>query len=274
MLDNIYANLAGILLIPLIPAFFIYKFLPEKDGARHDEVGGETEGLGPVKGISWKLKGAFAGYFLLVCVGMLMQYLRNNDDNSKTIAHLNQNLKLTADSLADVRAQLAVAQNQVVDWQVKGLVVPGEKEGTRFFFDDGTTKKEPTGEFNLIKRSLVKDGVATPPKWVCVYNPATGYKVVNLNRELNAADIKAFDVSFDDANHVVLIKKPIEINSNEKDSVVAVANFIQSKPELMNKPEIINQDIFRKAEVFKKERQIDRLKISNSNSLIRKKIEP
>jgi hypothetical protein len=261
MLDNLYANLAGILLIPLLPAFLIYKFLPEKDSAAAAEVGGETVGIGPVKGLSWKLKGAFAGYFLLVCVGMLLQYLRNTDSAAKKIAALELALSQKTDSLSYEREQLALATNQVVDWHVKGTVLPAEKDGTRFFYDDGTTKKEPTGEFTLIKRSLKKDGKIDPPKWICVYNPATGYKVVNLNRELEAADIKAFNVTFDDNTRTVLIKKPIEINSTEKDSILAVASFIESKPELKNNPEVINEATKLKVEVLRNERKIDRLKM-------------
>ncbi len=60
MPSNFLLTLATILVLPLIPAFFIYKFLPDKNG-NSDEVGGETGGIGPLKGVSWKLKGAFAG---------------------------------------------------------------------------------------------------------------------------------------------------------------------------------------------------------------------
>ena len=59
MTDNFYLALAAILIFPLIPAFFIYKYLPVGKG---DDV----DVSGPFSGLSLKLKGAFAAYFLLV----------------------------------------------------------------------------------------------------------------------------------------------------------------------------------------------------------------
>ena len=47
--------LAAVLLLPLIPAFLLYKFLPSR-----------TSVSGPFKGLNLKLTGAFGGYFLLV----------------------------------------------------------------------------------------------------------------------------------------------------------------------------------------------------------------
>ena len=58
MTDNFYLALAAILIFPLIPAFFIYKYLPVGKG---DDV----DVSGPFSGLSLKLKGAFAAYFLL-----------------------------------------------------------------------------------------------------------------------------------------------------------------------------------------------------------------
>ena len=65
MMDNFYFTLAAILLLPLFPAYILYKFLPAS----------ETDVSGPYKGLSVKLKGAFAGYFLLVLVATALQYL-------------------------------------------------------------------------------------------------------------------------------------------------------------------------------------------------------
>jgi hypothetical protein len=49
---------AAVVLVPLIPAFLLYKFLPP----------GRTEVGGPFKGLDIKLSGAFAGYFLVVLI--------------------------------------------------------------------------------------------------------------------------------------------------------------------------------------------------------------
>src|SRR5207247_6190578 len=50
--------IAVVVLVPLIPAFLLYKFLPP----------GRTEVGGPFKGLDIKLSGAFAGYFLVVLI--------------------------------------------------------------------------------------------------------------------------------------------------------------------------------------------------------------
>src|SRR5712691_8021061 len=47
---------AAVVLIPLMPAFVLYKFLPS----------GTTKVKGPFRGLDIKLSGAFAGYFLVV----------------------------------------------------------------------------------------------------------------------------------------------------------------------------------------------------------------
>lgn len=73
MADNFYLTLAAILLLPLVPAFIIYKFLPASD----------TDVSGPYQGLSLKLKGAFAGYFLLVIVGLVLQYAVMNNKQEK-----------------------------------------------------------------------------------------------------------------------------------------------------------------------------------------------
>jgi hypothetical protein len=49
--------LAAVLLIPLVPAFILYKLLPSKAAVK-----------GPFKGLDIALQGAFGGYFVLVLV--------------------------------------------------------------------------------------------------------------------------------------------------------------------------------------------------------------
>src|SRR3712207_7087206 len=44
--------------------------------------------------------------------------------------------------ISQLRAQVNSA---VTDWYIKGLLSPAGKEGTRFFYDDGTTKNDPDG---------------------------------------------------------------------------------------------------------------------------------
>ena len=246
MADNFFLILAAILIIPVIPAFIIYKFLPASD----------TDVSGPYQGLSLKLKGAFAGYFLLVIVGLALQYVVMNNKQAKAIESLQRETKQKDTTIAQLNNQLLASANPVIDWHIKGIVTP-EKDGTRFFYDDGTTTNAPDGSFELIKRSIAKEGTARPPKWMCVYNSATGFKVVSLNRDIPQPDIAAYNISFDDAAHEILVKKPIDINSKEKDSVVAVANFVQSNPTLKAEVERTNPMLLQKANLIIKDRFIN-----------------
>lgn len=249
MIDNFYLALAAILLLPLIPAYIIYKFLPES----------ETNVEGPYKKLNLKLKGAFAGYFLLVLLSLGLQYVVMTSKEGKKIEQLMQSISDSSQLMHAYRSQIEASKNPVIDWKIKGIVSPGEKEGTRFFFDDGTTSKNPDGSFELIKRSIAAQGKANPPKWICVYNPVTGYQVISLNRELPHPDIAAYNVSFNDELHEILIRKAIDINSAVKDSIVAVAGFLEKNPELKAKFTQVNPDFFIKAESTKAIRDRNKL---------------
>ena len=249
MADNFYLVLAAILLIPIIPAYILYKFLPAS----------ETDVSGPYKGLSLKLKGAFAGYFLLVIVGSALQYVIMNNKQGRMIESLSAQVKHKDTTIAQLKSHLAASANPVIDWTIKGSVKPVSKEGTRFFYDDGTTENDPDGSFELVKRSIAKEGTAKPPRWICVYNINTGFKVVSLKRDIGHPDIAAYNILFDDQRHEILIKKPIDINSIENDSVLAVTNFIEKNAELKTKAQQTNPDIFKKASVIAQQRNADKM---------------
>jgi hypothetical protein len=263
MTDNFYLALAAILLLPIIPAYILYKFLPAS----------ETDVSGPYQGLSLKLKGAFAGYFLLVLIAVALQYVIMNNKQGKSIAQLTEDLKRSDSTVAQLNTKLNGA---VTDWYVKGLVTPAGKDGTRFFFDDGATNNSPDGSFELIKRCIAKEGTAKPPKWMCVYNSNTGFKVISLNRELSHPDISTYDIAFDDTNHEIKIHKPIAINSIEKDSIVAISNFIDKNPELKTKVVQMDPTFSQKAQVIKLEIQADKqLKARfDQQQLLRKRAVP
>jgi hypothetical protein len=247
MTDNFYLVLAAILILPLIPALIIYKFLPV--GKPED-----TDISGPFSGLSLKLKGAFAGYFLLVVVGLVLQYAIMNNKQEKTIVQLQNKLNQKDTLIMQLNNQLAASANPVIDWHVKGLIQPAAKDGTKFFYDDGTTNNEPDGSFELIKRCIANQGIAKPPKWVCIYNAAIGFNVISLNRDVNHPDIEKYNVAFDDTKHEILIKNPIDINSKVKDSTLAIANFIELHPELRTQVMQIDPTIFEKANAIKAEK--------------------
>ena len=93
----------------------------------------------------------------------------------------------------------------------------------------------------------------------CNITTATGFKVVSLNREISHPDIAAYNIAFNDAQHEILVKKPIDINSMEKDSVIAVANFIKMNPTLKAEVEKTNPLLLQKADLIRKERFISQM---------------
>ncbi len=249
MPDNFFLVLAAVLLLPLIPAYVLYKFLPAS----------ETDVSGPYQGLSIKLKGAFAGYFLLLLACLGLYFLIVNNKDKKTIEALNRKVNQQSQQIQLLRKQV---NNAVTDWYVRGLITPPGNTGTRFFYDDGTTMNNPDGSFELIKRSLGKEGLAQPPKWICIYDAKSGFKVISLNRAVNHPDIQAYGISFDDQKHEVLIRQPIEVNSIARDSIVAVANFVNQNPELKSKVQQLSPDLFQKADVIRRDQQIERAKMA------------
>ena len=254
MTDNFYLVLAAILIFPLIPAFIIYTKLPVGKG---DDV----DVSGPFSGLTLKLKGAFGAYFLLVIVGLVLQYAIMNNKQEKTIVRMQNELSQKDTLIMQLNNQLAASANPVIDWHVKGLVQPAASEGTKFFYDDGTTDNEPDGSFELIKRCIASQGIAKPPKWVCVYNASVGFNVISLNRDVNHPDIEKYNVAFNDDKHEILIRKPIDINSKAKDSTVAIANFIDKHPELKTQVLQIDPSLFQKANVIRAEK-VNRLRVN------------
>ena len=109
-MDNFFLVLAAILLTPVIPAFIIYKFLPASD----------TDVSGPYQGLSLKLKGAFAGYFLLVIVGLVLQYAIMGNKQEKWIETLTREAKEKDTTITQLKAQLMASANPVIDWKIKG----------------------------------------------------------------------------------------------------------------------------------------------------------
>ena len=179
----------------------------------------------------------------------------------KRIETLTREAKEKDTTITQLQSQLIASANPVIDWKIKGAVMP-TKDGTRFFYDDGTTNNAPDGSFELIKRSIAKEGKAAPPKWMCVYNLNTGFKVVSLNRDIQHPDITGYNIAFDDSKHEILVRKPIEINSIEKDSVVAVANYIEKNPELKAKVQEIDPAFLPKATILRQQKQLDKSKLS------------
>lgn len=93
--------LSVILLIPLVPALILYKFLPSR-----------TTIDGPFKGMNLKLSGAFGGYFLLVLIAAGIFFPLLKSEQQKTIEKLE----------AEV-ARLKDEKGNQQQWKIEGSIV-------------------------------------------------------------------------------------------------------------------------------------------------------
>jgi hypothetical protein len=187
--------LTTILLLPLVPAFLLYKFLPSK-----------TNVSGPFKGLNVKLTGAFGGYFLLVLtsLGIFFPILKNQQQ--KEIELLQQ--KIT---------ELLNNAGRQENWRLHGMVVSAAPQQTTMFFNRQGARFEPTGEFEMAFAVEKMNGKPVLPKSVCIFNKADGYKVINISRELAINDdIKNLNITFNDSLRHIEVGNVIDIQSKEK----------------------------------------------------------
>jgi hypothetical protein len=186
--------LAAVLLLPLIPAFLLYKFLPSK-----------TSVSGPFKGLDIKLTGAFGGYFLLVltAIGVFFPLLKN--EQAKVIEQQNEKIK-----------QLENSMSSHQQWVMKGNIISTTPKQTKVFFDESGTSFYETGEFAMNFNAELQQGKAVLPKALCIFNKEDGYKVLNLSRDFKSDDIKNYGINFDDSAHLIKIDSAIDIQSKAK----------------------------------------------------------
>jgi hypothetical protein len=105
MHDNFFLILAAILCLPIVPAFIIYKFLPES----------ETQVEGPYNKLNLKLKGAFAGYFLLVLIGVGLQWAVANNRQTRQIEALTRTMAEQDSLMSSMKTTMAASANPVID---------------------------------------------------------------------------------------------------------------------------------------------------------------
>jgi hypothetical protein len=121
------------LLLPIIPAFILHRYLPNKTFVK-----------GPLKGLQINLSGAFAGYFLL----FFLLYLAPRPLSSevwKVVGTISPNSKITPEYQIDCR--ISPPLTNIPDNKSFEVTVPIEiKDGKRSFPDLVLTCK-PDGKF-------------------------------------------------------------------------------------------------------------------------------
>jgi hypothetical protein len=178
-IDCVYMLL--ILLLPLIPAFVLFRFLPSTANVQ-----------GPFKGLTLKLGGAFAGYFVTVLLSWQV---------AKSM------LEPTWSDNWNVVAQITfegAPGNHPPASQAIVLVKPPTAD-----IDPGT------GQLQMkLPVPRVHTGAADLQRLIVAFD---GYETVNVpldpdGQHLGLFGRQDFDVKFDNKNHWIVIGKPIVLN--------------------------------------------------------------
>lgn len=194
---DLLVYLLAILLLPLIPAFILYKTLPA-----------ETNVKGPFKGLTINLSGAFAGYFLLVLIALGFCEMDFNSDKQVAIDTLKRNNDSLANSLTKMNHLFSA-------WTMEGQLTASNPEKTKIFYDNNDTKVSPAGDFVstlFIRNTGDKEGF---PLWVCMYNPVDGFGVIRLNPK-TSTDIQTYDIQIDKQHKDIKIGKPVVLTGSRK----------------------------------------------------------
>lgn len=177
-------------LVPLIPAYILYKTLPA-----------ETSVSGPFQGLKINLSGAFGGYFLLVLIAFAFSLKLINDSNVKRIERLdNENKALTTENMK--------LNSQYENWTIEGQVTGNLPEKTKLFVDCKTTHFASTGDFSSSVYLRKEPNSSVIPAALCFFNTEDGYKVINLNKN-TSKDFDLFGIRIDEQARKISLSKPV-----------------------------------------------------------------
>jgi hypothetical protein len=166
-----------VLLLPLIPAFVLFRFLPSSANVE-----------GPFKGLTIKLGGAFAGYFVTVLLSWQVA-------KSLIEPMWSQNWNVVGQIAFD-----GAPPNHPTPTQAVVLVKPP------------TAEIEDSGALQMmVPIPMVHDGAIDIQRLVVAVE---GYETVNVpldpdNKHLGAYGGQDYQVTFDEKSHRILIGKPI-----------------------------------------------------------------
>lgn len=183
--------LAGFL-IPLIPAYVLYKTLPA-----------ETSVTGPFQGFKINLSGAFGGYFLLVLIAFGFSLKLIADSNGKRIE------KLSAENSA-LKTENNDLKIQYENWTIEGQVTGSLPEKTKLFVDARNTHFSSTGDFSSKLYLKTEKNSSAIPAALCFFNTEDGYKVINLNKN-TSKDFSLFGIEINEQAKSIRIRKPVKL---------------------------------------------------------------
>jgi hypothetical protein len=207
---NLIANLSTVLLIPLLPAFILYRFLPSKTAVK-----------GPFKGLTINLTGAFGGYFLLVLIAIGLTRAVFNNDLTDQLRTAENKINSLNDKIGDLNSVIVKEKGKYHQWKMTGQLDSRSPERTKIFVDEENISINALGKFKatLFIKSDENNKINLPDA-VCFFNQAEGYSVIDLSRKEKAA--------IDTLANEIKIRDKIKLN--------IPVRYVNSKTEI--KPDI------------------------------------
>ncbi len=200
--------IAAVVLVPLIPAFLLYKYLPH----------GRTEVGGPFKGLDIKLSGAFAGYFLvvLIVISFLVFLMRTRPAPP---CPLCPGPPPTQYEVYTVTGKVDLAEsNAKLDYkQIDLSLVPSER----------TVKPDGTFSFEI----PVKPGQGGEPELpdlIVGYAPGSGYEQETIPLDEKSPYKQKFEKDYNKEARKIVIKTPIHLTAADQQYNPAKANKIRA----------------------------------------------
>ena len=203
---NLLFYLAIVLLIPLLPAFILYKFLPSK-----------TMVNGPFKGLNLNLTGAFGGYFLLVLISIAFTHFVLTNQLSDDLKTSRDKINDLNKQIADLNSNIEKEKNKYHTWKMIGELDSKSPETTKIFIDEENISINSLGKFkaNLVVKTD-DDNKLKLPGAVCFFNKGEGYSVIDLTQKQKATiDITSNEIKI---NEVVRFSSPDRKVTSNKDS--------------------------------------------------------
>jgi hypothetical protein len=205
MYTNNYFYLLITILAPLIPAYVLYRQLPAK-----------TSVVGPFKGLSIKLSGAFAGYFLLVLLTIALALKMMQDDKEFSKARFAQDIEQLRADKAALTQQINHLTSLFETWTIEGQVISKIPEKTKIFVDSKSVHLTAAGDFDATMLIKKENGKVELPKALCVFNWDEGYKVLRLTKTATTNDLGEYNIRIDEIGKKIVIGKPIALQQNLK----------------------------------------------------------
>lgn len=195
---NTVVLLSVVVLLPLIPAFLLYKYLPSK-----------TIAEGPFKGLNVHLTGAFAGYFLTFITAGGMAELSATSD-------LKEKINKSEEQIIELEEQLKRERDSQVDlWTIKGPIEDEDQSKLTSFYiqvrPPDLSQYHNFGEFEMKNVPISKENLIDGTVRLLVNHPEYEQATIKLKSEIDSIKSDSIGNNFFPVN--ILPERRVEITA-------------------------------------------------------------